>query len=83
MRLSGQQRRPYSEHTGFLTGTIKREELSKDDFRLHVPRFEAEACHHDIDASPVLIRSTPDSARRGEPENCGHIVGARKEERCY
>jgi len=27
---------------GFLTGTIKREDLSKDDFRLQVPRFEAE-----------------------------------------
>lgn len=28
---------------GFLTGKIKREDLKEGDFRLHVPRFEAEA----------------------------------------
>jgi hypothetical protein len=37
--------RPCREHTGFLTGTVKRKDLSKDDFCLHVPRFDAEACH--------------------------------------
>lgn len=28
---------------GFLTGKIKREDLKEGDFRLHVPRFEADA----------------------------------------